>query len=632
MRKTRTILGWVASCLLLSSAAASAQDTSTIKKILQYQPKQANIDFSVPTEAEIPACEVKLVSGTKQGSSGWLLLDAKKRPLRRFFDSNGDKHIDMFSYFKDGLEVYRETDTNFDTRVDEYRWFNNGGMKWGVDSKGTGKIDSWKMISAEEAAQEAYQAVIHNDLARFQALLITDAEMQALQLPAAYIEKINAKLKQIPAKFAATASKITAPADKNAPGRVESAAPHCVPGDSIGTTADLFRYPSRAVLYQVNEKQHEWVQTGEMVQVNLAWRLIDAPFLGDANNQGGGNPGQGVDSATQKVMDEIAKLDAKNLKTIEQTPGVNPQAASYYLERVDLIDQLLPKLAADQKEIWIKQKGDNLSAAAMHSPATDTKAITRLRQFRDEVVQQMPKTNLAGYLTFRALWTEFAPKLTGNDPKVNLPKVQAEWMEKLASFVQEYSKAEDTPSALEQLAMGSEFGGKEDEAKRWYGEMAKNFPQHPLAAKAEGAIRRLSLVGNKMALAANTLSGQQFDITGLKGKVVVVYYWASYCTTCAADFAKLKRLHDDYRAKGFEIVTVNLDDQAADAAKYLQQNPLTGFHLFTQATEGGGMNSPLATQYGIMGLPTVFLIGKDGNVISRSIQINDLEDAIKKAQ
>ena len=79
--------------------------------------------------------------------------------------------------------------------------------------------------------------------------------------------------------------------------------------------------------------------------------------------------------------------------------------------------------------------------------------------------------------------------------------------------------------------------------------------------------------------------------------------------------------------KGFEIVTVNLDDTVADATKTLAANPLPGTHL-----HDNGMESTLATQYGIIAMPTIFLVGKDGRVIDRSIQMNDLEDAIRKAQ
>ncbi len=78
--------------------------------------------------------------------------------------------------------------------------------------------------------------------------------------------------------------------------------------------------------------------------------------------------------------------------------------------------------------------------------------------------------------------------------------------------------------------------------------------------------------------------------------------------------------------RGSKIVTVNLDDTLAAANQALAGNQLPGTHL-----HDNGMESALATQYGIIAMPTIILVGKDGRVIDRSIQMGDLEDAIRKA-
>src|SRR5262249_14986517 len=143
--------------------------------------------------------------------------------------------------------------------------------------------------------------------------------------------------------------------------------------------------------------------------------------------------------------------------------------------------------------------------------------------------------------------------------------------------------AEDAPDALLQLAMGCEFSGKEDQAKKWYKQLA-DFPgNHPLTPKAKGALKRLDLKGNTMELAGPKLDGSgNFDIASFKekNKAVVVHYWASYGKSNGDAFDRLKKLHATYNAKGLEIVCVNLDDQASDASKYLQTTPVPGVHLF----------------------------------------------------
>ena len=73
-------------------------------------------------------------------------------------------------------------------------------------------------------------------------------------------------------------------------------------------------------------------------------------------------------------------------------------------------------------------------------------------------------------------------------------------------------------------------------------------------------------MGQPLQLAGTTRTGAAFDISKLSGKVVVAYYWASYCdSVCVGEFARLKQLQTNYAAKGLEIVAVNLDDRKDDA-------------------------------------------------------------------
>src|SRR5262249_21140587 len=117
-----------------------------------------------------------------------------------------------------------------------------------------------------------------------------------------------------------------------------------------------------------------------------------------------------------------------------------------------------------------------------------------------------------------------------------------------------------------------------------------------------------------------------FDISQASGKLVIVYYWASWNSQSVGDFAKLKVLLDQYSAKGVELVSVNLDGSPDDARAFLKKAPAPGTHLY----QPGGLDGKLATDYGIMVLPNLFLVGTDGKVVSAKAQINTLEDEIKK--
>ena len=108
----------------------------------------------------------------------------------------------------------------------------------------------------------------------------------------------------------------------------------------------------------------------------------------------------------------------------------------------------------------------------------------------------------------------------------------------------------------------------------------------------------------------------------LSGKVVVVYYWASWNQQCPADFLKLQSLANSYGSKGLEIVCVSLDNSPAAAGEFIQKTQAPGTHLY----QTGGLDSPLAVQYGVMVLPNMFLVGRDGKVVSHTVQMSGLEE------
>ncbi|MCI0459492.1 MAG: redoxin domain-containing protein [Gemmataceae bacterium] len=635
MGKARMASGLFTGCLLLWGAApALAQPT--VARMLSFKPRQQGLQISTPTPEEQAACKVELEQSKRPGASGWVLLDAQKRKLRRFFDSNGDKKIDVWSYYKDGAEVYREIDGKLGNRPnlrpeqsaipDQYRWLNGGGMRWGLDPNEDGKIDSWKMVSAEEAAEEAYHAVATRDLARLRAVLITGPELSGLRLSAAHAERWQKRLAGVEAKFQETIKKPGTPNEKSHFVRVESAVPQCVPAEDGKAEQDLFKHSGRVVLFETADKKHEFLSTGPMVQVGQAWRLLDAP---GPDTGGVTPPPQNEDPVVAELMKKLSDLD-KSPPAPAPQPGHNPDLVRYYQQRVALLEQLRARAPEKDRESWTKQLADNLNTWAQSSEEKDKTALQKLGQLREQVVKTAGAgSNLAGYVTYRELWAKYGPLLIKVDD--HYAKVQREWSEELSKFVQQYPKAEDTPDALIQLAMGSEVAGKEDEAKRWYQQIVTNFAGHALAPKARGSVRRLELTGKPLELSGPTLGGQPFDIAKLRGKVVVVYYWASYCRDIASEIATLRKLLSAQGSKGLELVTVNLDERAEDAQKCLQSNALTAPHLFQASENAAGMGSPLATQYGIMGLPTVFLVGKDGNVISRTLQVNSLEEAVKKA-
>ena len=434
--------------------------------------------------------------------SGWVLKDGQGNILRNFFDSNDDNKIDVWSYFKDGKEVYREVDSNFSGKPDQYRWLNEGGSKWGVDEAKDGKIKSWKVISPEEVSQEIVAALVGRDFRRLQVLMITEAEMMALYLPGSEIARIRNLQKDAPAKFNEAIGKLPKLNAKSTwQNLMTNSAPACLPGEVFGGRFDLIKHLRTTIVVDVNDKDKatEMIQPGEMIQVGSAWRIVGAPAQGSGDMIA--TPGMGgtdtsnnpkLEAAIQKLTDHDKKVVAGNVP------------AAHHLQRADLLEAIIAEAKDTERESWIRQVADSLSSAAQTSPAADKTALTRLNRLVEQIVKAMPGTDLAAYVTFRQLQAEYSLKIS-NGGGSDFNKIQTEWVETLSKFVAAYPKADDTPDALLQLGMVNEFLGKDVEAKNWYAKLARDFVDTKQAAKAQGAVRRLELDGKPFKIVGPTL-------------------------------------------------------------------------------------------------------------------------------
>ena len=107
---------------------------------LALKPRQKGVEFAEPSDAEAKQATIK------QEKEGGVMALVVRGPsgevLRAFADSDGNRVVDRWSYYKDGMEVYRELDSDKDTKPDEYRWLGSAGSRWGADTNADGVIDT----------------------------------------------------------------------------------------------------------------------------------------------------------------------------------------------------------------------------------------------------------------------------------------------------------------------------------------------------------------------------------------------------------------------------------------------------------------------------------------------------------
>ncbi len=126
----------------------------------------------------------------------------------------------------------------------------------------------------------------------------------------------------------------------------------------------------------------------------------------------------------------------------------------------------------------------------------------------------------------------------------------------------------------------------------------------------------------------NSLDGRHVDLFKLRGKVVLIDFWASWCKPCITSMAYLKKLYDKYHKNGLEIIGISLDNKGMNpqVKQIIEKQGLS----WPQRFEGKGMNDPFAKQYAINSLPTIWLLDKNGKIVSKTAHTENLETLIVK--
>lgn len=116
-------------------------------------------------------------------------------------------------------------------------------------------------------------------------------------------------------------------------------------------------------------------------------------------------------------------------------------------------------------------------------------------------------------------------------------------------------------------------------------------------------------------------------LSDYKGKLVYLDFWASWCIPCRKSFPWMNKIHEKYQKQGLEVIAVNLDKDSQLVAQFLKKYPA----LFKIAYDTSGNT---AEQFHVKGMPTSFLISREGKLISvhmgfRKKDMDKLENLIK---
>ena len=337
------------------------------------------------------------------------------------------------------------------------------------------------------------------------------------------------------------------------------------------------------------------------------------------------------DKSSEEMLEILRKVDAAPLP-IDDVDVVTEAKRKKGNTLIGLADALLNTNPSDDiaEEAFLKRM-NGLGLLMQLKPDDVTKILAQKRELEKDGKYPKVVAECDAYIYIRDIRKTFLSKRVAEKDFYRVA-------EELKPLVRDNPESPYVAAAGLLLSAASAYEGDKNLdgfADKFRDEFVKTFRESgsekliELAKQIEIDATQSVVPGKRLKITGLSVDGKPFDIKMLRGKVVLIDFWATWCGPCRGEIPNMKQLYTKYNHRGFEIVGISVDKQVPTLQSFIVSEKIPWISLSETVTLGGGMPG-IAGTYGIRSYPTMWLLDREGRVISTSARGENLKMLLQK--
>jgi thiol-disulfide isomerase/thioredoxin len=371
--------------------------------------------------------------------------------------------------------------------------------------------------------------------------------------------------------------------------------------------------------------------SGSTPSADAAWADLEKILHGGGEEPPDGTPGDRFVAIFRNITDYLEQAEAFR----ERYP-TDPRRWDAFLNMKDFYTAALNMM--ERQDDATKARID-----AIISPEQRAAWSVRLQTLEQEFLTATDVPTATRYRRDVEPWFNTMFELMNK----KLPEDAAEWAELRAGLDRLAAKYPDLQDAgqLVKHYTGVRFSsGKDSPGRRAELASLAASPNRHIRTAAKEQIQFLDLAREPLELAFTAADGREVDLAELRGKVVLIDFWATWCAPCIEEIPTIKRVYENYHARGFEVIGITLENprfapndsaerkqEKLDAARrrmlaFVQDKGMP----WPQYFDGKWWKNDIARRYAIESIPAMFLLDQEGRLVSTNARGERLEIEVKR--